>query len=114
MKNDCIFCAIVAGEIPSEKLYEDEHVIIIRDIAPQAKEHFLMIPKVHAANWSELTDAQASVIGSCMRAYDAFARKQGLTNGYRMIINCGADGKQTVPHLHIHLLGGEPLSEKMS
>ncbi len=113
MKNDCIFCAIAAGEIPSEILYQDDFVFVIADIAPQASAHYLMIPKVHKADLSQFTPQEARMLGESLLRYDAFARERGLTQGYRLVVNCGAHGRQSVGHLHVHLLGGEPLNEKM-
>ena len=102
---DCLFCKIVSGEIPTEKVYEDEQVIAFYDIVPQAPTHILIIPKTHAASIVELRD------DACLAALFAAARKiadrEGLTgNGFRLIINTGDDGGQTVHHLHLHLLGG--------
>lgn len=109
----CVFCKIIAGEIPSTKMYEDEKMVIIKDIAPQAPIHFLMIPKTHFAEVSELDGEKAALLGECFRTLGTLKEKLGLQDGYRLIINCGENGCQTVPHLHVHILGGTKLSEKM-
>ena len=97
--DNCLFCKIIAGDIPSTKVYEDEYVYAFRDINPQAPVHILVVPKAHIA---------------CADEVDAkIAKAEGLTNGYRVINNCGADGGQTVMHLHFHILGGVKLGEKM-
>ncbi len=111
---DCIFCRIVAGEIPSRKVYEDEHCYAFHDIAPQAAAHIVLVSKQHVSNLTEaaaLTDAQLAAL---MRAASKVAGIAGLENGYRLVSNCGADARQSVPHLHFHILGGEKLTEKMA
>lgn len=112
--NDCIFCKIIAGEIPSERVYEDEYVIAIRDINPQAKCHVLVMPKCHVA---DLTDAasQPELVARVFVAAARVAEKLGLDkDGYRIISNKGENGCQSVKHLHVHVLGGKKLSEKMA
>lgn len=111
---DCIFCKIINGEIPSNKVYEDENMVIIRDIAPQAKEHYLLLPKEHYANIIEMTEEQAVTLGKCIKKLSTLVDELGLQNGFRLVSNKGEDGCQSVNHLHIHILGGEKLSEKMS
>lgn len=106
---NCIFCKIVAGEIPSPRLYEDEKMIIIRDIEPKAKLHYLCIPKTHFALLSEMDEARAEMVKHCFQTIPNLAQSLGLEEGYRLIINQGVNGGQSVPHLHIHLLGGETL-----
>ncbi len=111
---DCIFCKIIKGEIPSTKVYEDDKMIIINDIAPQATKHYLAIPKVHFANIVEMTDSQAQVVGKMLKKIGELADSLGLEDGFRIVSNKGENGCQSVGHLHIHILGGEKLSEKMA
>jgi histidine triad (HIT) family protein len=108
---DCIFCKIIAGEIPSVQLYEDADLICIRDIQPQAKVHLLVIPKTHIPSLAEVPEEKnAEWMGSLMHAAVKIAREQKLLpDGFRTVINTGAKSGQTVFHLHLHLLGGEPL-----
>ena len=108
---NCIFCKIVAGEIPSPRLYEDDKMIVIRDIQPKAKLHYLCIPKQHFALLSEMDDAKADIVKHVFQVIPALENELGLSGGYRVIINQGEDGGQTVPHLHVHLLGGEALGD---
>lgn len=108
---NCIFCKIVAGEIPSPRLYEDEKMIVIRDIEPKAKLHYLCIPKTHFALLSEMDEARAEILKHVFQTIPTLEKTLGLEGGYRVIINQGEDGGQTVRHLHIHLLGGEKLSD---
>ncbi len=107
--SDCIFCKIISGEIPSERLYEDEKVIIIRDIDPKAKKHYLMIPKKHFALFSEMSDLDANDLGSSLKKLPSLAQKLGIESGYRIVINQGEDAGQTVFHLHVHILGGQKM-----
>ena len=106
---NCIFCKIVAGEIPSPRLYEDEQMIVIRDIDPKAKLHYLCIPKTHFALLSEMDSEKAEIVKHCFQVIPTLEKPLGLEEGYRVIINQGENGGQTVHHLHIHLLGGEKL-----
>ena len=106
---NCIFCRIIKGDIPSPRLYEDEKMIVIRDIEPKAKLHYLCIPKTHFALLSEMDEEKAEIVKHCFEKIPQLEKALGLENGYRVIINQGEDGGQTVPHLHIHLLGGETL-----
>jgi histidine triad (HIT) family protein len=109
---DCIFCKIIAGEIPSEKVYEDERVLAFRDINPQAPVHVLVVPKKHMRNVLECDDETASAV---LKAIRQIARDEGVSvSGFRIVTNCGRDGAQSVDHLHFHLLGGEKLSENMA
>ena len=110
---DCIFCKIVAGEIPSAKVYEDENVYAFRDIQPQAPVHVLVVPKTHIASADEVSAENAALVAEIFKAIPKIAKAEGLTNGYRVITNCGEDGCQTVKHLHFHVLGGKKLPEKM-
>lgn len=111
--SDCIFCKIANGEIPSTKLYEDDDMIIIKDLNPQAPVHLLLIPKEHYANIIEMSDAQAQTLAKCVKKLSALTDQLGLQNGFRLVSNKGADGCQSVGHLHIHILGGGKLSDTM-
>lgn len=111
--NDCLFCKIIAGEIPSTKVYEDEHVYAFRDINPQAPVHVLIVPKEHVCCADAITADNSALIAHVFEAVPKIAKAEGLTGGYRVINNCGEDGGQTVMHLHFHLIGGEKLSEKI-
>lgn len=113
MADNCLFCKIIAGEIPSTKVYEDEHVFAFRDINPQAPVHVLVVPKSHIACAADINADNSAVVAHCFEAISKIARAEGLNNGYRVINNCGEDGGQTVMHLHFHLLGGEKMTEKM-
>ena len=107
---DCIFCKIVAGEIPSDILYQDEEVIAFRDINPIAPTHLLIVSKKHIPSILHLTDAEAPLIGHMVKVANQLAREHGVAeSGYRLVINCGKEGGQLVPHLHMHLLGGQVL-----
>ena len=108
---NCIFCKIIAGEIPSPRLYEDDKMIVIRDIEPKAKLHYLCIPKTHFALLSEMDEEKAEIVKHCLQKIAALEETLGLQGGYRVIINQGENGGQTVRHLHIHLLGGEALGD---
>ena len=106
----CLFCKIVAGEIPSKKLYEDDQVYAFYDIDPQAPVHFLVVPKQHIASADELTPENSAVVAHIFEVAAKLAKELGLTNGYRIVNNCGEDGGQTVQHLHFHVLGGRSLA----
>jgi len=107
---DCIFCKIVAGEIPSDILYQDEEVIAFHDINPIAPIHLLIVSKKHIPSILHLTDAEAPLIGHMVKVANQLAREHGVAeSGYRLVINCGKEGGQLVPHLHMHLLGGQVL-----
>ena len=108
---NCIFCKIVAGAIPSPRLYEDDKMIVIRDIEPKAKLHYLCIPKQHFAYLSEMDGEKAELLKHCFTVIASLEKDLGLEEGYRVIINQGDNGGQTVHHLHIHLLGGEKLGD---
>ena len=108
---DCVFCKIVAGEIPSDILYQDDEVIAFRDINPQAPVHLLIIPKAHIASLTELTESQLPLMGRMANVANQLAKREGVSeSGYRLVVNCGKQGGQLVPHLHLHLLGGRELS----
>ena len=109
----CVFCKIIKGEIPSDKLYEDENVIIIKDINPEAKIHLLMIPKEHFANIAEMNEKQSIAMAAAFRKLATLTDDLGLKDGFRLISNKGKDACQSVEHLHIHILGGEQLPTKI-
>lgn len=111
--DNCLFCKIIAGEIPSTKVYEDECVYAFRDINPQAPVHILVVPKEHICCADAIDETNSMAAAKCFEAIAKIAKAEGLENGYRVINNCGADGGQTVMHLHFHILGGVKLSEKM-
>lgn len=104
--NDCLFCKIVAGKIPSDRVYEDDQLIVFKDIHPKAPVHLLIVPRLHVESLNELTPAHDGLVAHMLRLLPDLARKQGLANGFRTIINTGPDGGQVIFHLHIHLLGG--------
>lgn len=110
---DCLFCKIIAGDVPSNKVYEDETVLAFRDINPQAPTHVLVIPKTHIRNVSEINAENAAVAAHCLEVVAKVAESEGLTGGFRVVSNCGADASQTVNHLHFHVLGGKQLSVEM-
>ena len=114
MKNDCLFCAIIAGEIPGNKVYEDEICYAFRDINPQAPTHILVVPKEHIASLAELNQDNASVAAHCLLAAGKIAAQEGLGDGWRLVSNCGPNASQTVHHLHFHILGGERLGDRMA
>ena len=110
MEQDCIFCKIISGTVPSQILYQDGEVIVIRDINPKAPTHLLVIPRAHIPTLSDLTPAQSPMVGHLIRIAIKMANKEGIeTKGYRVIINCGKEGGQEVAHLHLHVLGGRKL-----
>jgi histidine triad (HIT) family protein len=107
MSTDCLFCRIVAGEIPSTIVHEDDQVIAIRDVAPRAPTHVLVMPRQHIASAAELTDGHAPIVGRLFAAAADVARAEGIADsGYRLVVNVGRWGGQTVDHLHVHLMGG--------
>ena len=112
--NDCLFCKIIAGEIPSAKVYEDEHVFAFRDINPQAPTHILVVPKEHIASAAELTEKNASAAAHCLVVAAKIAGSEKLTGGYRIVSNVGPDAGQTVKHLHFHILGGKRMDDTMA
>ena len=112
--SDCLFCKIIAGSIPSTKVYEDETVLAFRDIAPQAPTHILVIPKIHLSGVSDITAENSAVVAHIFEVIPQIAAAEGLVNGYRVVSNCGADAGQTVPHLHFHILGGKALRLEMA
>ena len=112
--SDCLFCKIIAGAIPSTKVYEDETVFAFRDIAPQAPTHILVIPKAHLSCANDVTAENSAVVAHIFEVIPQIAKAEGLVNGYRVVTNCGADAGQTVHHLHFHILGGKALELKMA
>lgn len=112
--SDCLFCKIIAGEIPSNKVYEDDTIFAFRDIAPQAPTHILVVPKTHIPDANGITPENSQIIAHIFHLIPEIARAEGLTNGYRVVTNCGADAGQTVPHLHFHILGGKELLLQMA
>ena len=111
---NCLFCKIVAGTIPSTKVYEDDSILAFRDINPQAPVHVLVIPKVHIQDTDGVTAENSAVVAHIFEVIPQIAKAEGLANGYRIISNCGPDSGQMVPHLHFHILGGKALSAEMA
>ncbi len=111
---NCLFCKIVRGDIPSNKVYEDEQILAFRDIAPQAPTHILVIPKAHIGSVAEITGENSDVVRHIFEVIPKIAAAEKLDSGYRVISNCGADAGQTVHHLHFHILGGRTLSVEMA
>jgi histidine triad (HIT) family protein len=114
MAEECIFCRIVAGEVPANMVYQDEDFLAFRDILPRAPTHLLIIPKIHITSAAELTKEQQELAGRLIIIAKNLAEKEGIAkNGYRLVINCGPEGGQLVPHLHLHLIGGRKLDAKL-
>lgn len=113
MNENCLFCRIINGDIPSTKVYEDEYVYAFRDINPQAPVHVLVVPRAHIASAAEVNEDNSVYVAKCFEAIAKIAAAEGLGSGYRVINNCGEDGGQSVMHLHFHLIGGVKLSEKI-
>ena len=111
---NCLFCKIVKGDIPSTKVYEDEKVLAFRDIAPMAPTHILVIPKMHIGSVSEVNAENAQIVAHIFTVIPRIAAAEKLGNGYRVVSNCGPDAGQTVHHLHFHILGGKQLSTEMA
>ena len=110
---DCLFCKIIEGKIPSAKIFENEDMLIIKDINPQAKIHYLLLPKGHYENIGDLALNDPNLMVRCLKRFAEIADELGLKNGYRLVTNKGDDGCQSVHHIHIHIMGGEKLGEKM-
>lgn len=102
----CVFCRVVAGAIPSRKAYEDEDLLVFHDIAPWAPVHLLVIPKAHVGSLYDVGDEHAALLGRMLTLAPRLMREQGVDNGFRVLVNNGADGRQEVPHLHVHVMGG--------
>jgi histidine triad (HIT) family protein len=114
MAEECIFCRIVACEVPSDIVYQDEDFLAFRDISPQAPTHVLIIPKIHITSLAELTEEQQGLIGRLIILAKNLAEKEGIAKkGYRLVISCGPEGGQVVPHLHLHLIGGRKLNDRL-
>ena len=112
---DCLFCKIIAGEIPSKKVYEDEDTYAFHDINPQAPTHVLVIPKKHVASLAEAEKLTDGELAACLRACEKIAAQEGLTEkGFRVVSNCGDDACQSVQHLHFHVLGGRAMQDQMA
>ena len=109
----CIFCKIISGDIPSKKLYEDQDILAFYDVNPQAPVHVLVIPKLHISSADAINTESAQIVAKIFEKIPEIAKTAGITNGYRVVTNCGADACQSVQHLHFHILGGQQLSEKM-
>ena len=112
--SDCLFCKIISGQIPSNKVYEDDLVFAFRDINPQAKTHVLIVPKAHIASAADINAENSAVVAHIFEVIPKIAAAEGLTNGFRVITNSGPDACQSVHHLHFHVLGGEQMSDKMA
>ena len=111
---NCLFCKIIAGDIPSTKVYEDDTVLAFRDIAPQAPTHILVVPKAHIADCNGVSAENSAVVAHIFTVIPQIAKAEGLVNGYRVVSNCGEDAGQTVQHLHFHILGGKKLALEMA
>jgi histidine triad (HIT) family protein len=103
---NCIFCKIIAGQIPCRKVHEDDELLVFHDIAPWAPVHFLIIPKVHVATLYDTDDSHAAMMGRMIALAPKLAREQGVVNGFRIVVNTGRDGMQEVQHVHMHVMGG--------
>jgi histidine triad (HIT) family protein len=110
MPADCLFCRIVAGEIPATRVHEDDLVVAIRDIGPQAPTHVLVMPVAHIASAADLSDADGPLLGHLFAVAADIARSEGLDGGWRLVTNVGPDAGQSVDHLHLHLLGGRRMA----
>jgi histidine triad (HIT) family protein len=114
-ENGCVFCEIARGEIPAKKLYEDDEVIAIEDVAPQAPVHALIMPKAHISGLNQLDALSDATLAKLIRVAGKLAQEQGIKErGYRIVSNCGQDACQSVPHLHIHLLGGRAMGSELA
>ena len=111
---NCLFCRIISGDIPSAKVFEDDFVYAFRDINPQAPVHVLVVPKEHLSSLSDTEKSSDALLAGCLRAIRVIAANEGLENGYRVVSNCGPDACQSVQHLHFHILGGRKMGEQMA
>ena len=111
---DCVFCKIINRDIPSTRVYEDDRIIAIRDLNPQAPVHILFIPKEHIPSADALDETNSDIVAHIFSVIPVIAKEQGLNNGYRIVNNCGEHGGQSVMHLHFHLIGGKALNVKMA
>ena len=112
--SDCLFCKIIDGDIPSNKVYEDELVFAFRDINPQMPTHILIVPKQHIASTADINADNSAVVAHIFEIIPVITKNEGLNNGFRVITNSGPDACQSVKHLHFHILGGEQMSDKMA
>ncbi|MBR5615808.1 MAG: histidine triad nucleotide-binding protein [Clostridia bacterium] len=112
--NDCLFCKIIAGDIPSAKVYEDEYCYAFRDIAPQAPTHILVVSKEHVQNVAEAANLSDAALAAIIRAIGKIAAQEKLEKGFRVVTNCGPDACQSVSHLHFHILGGRQMADQMA
>lgn len=110
---NCLFCKILKGDIPSAKVYENEFVYAFRDINPQAPVHILVIPREHVSSLNDISAVSDRLLSECLRVIPVIAEQEGLTSGYRVVSNCGPDACQSVPHLHFHILGGVQMADSM-
>jgi len=111
---DCIFCNIVAGKIPGDIVYQDDRILAFRDISPQTPVHLLVIPKKHYTALTDVTEEDKLLMGHMVTTANQLARQEGIVDsGYRLVVNCGREGGQLVPHLHLHILGGRQLSGQL-
>ncbi|RLC94158.1 MAG: histidine triad nucleotide-binding protein [Chloroflexi bacterium] len=114
MVEECLFCRIIAGKVPGDVVYEDDEVVVLRDIRPQAPTHLLVMPREHIPTVAGLTPDRAGLVGHLVHVANQMAAREGIAErGYRLAVNCGAEGGQVIPHLHFHLLGGRQLSGLM-
>lgn len=111
---NCLFCKIVSGDIPSAKVYEDAYCYAFRDINPQAPIHILVVPKMHVESIAQADQLPTEVLAGMMAAIGKIARQEGLENGFRVVSNCGPDACQSVQHLHFHILGGRQMADQMA
>ena len=112
--DNCLFCKIVAGDIPSAKVYEDEHCYAFRDINPQAPAHILVVPKRHVPDIAHVGELPPEAQTALLAAIGKIAAQEGLSGGFRVVSNCGPDACQSVPHLHFHILGGRQMADSMA
>ncbi|CAK0758908.1 Protein HitA [Gammaproteobacteria bacterium] len=110
LMNDCIFCQIIAGNLPAQRLYEDEHVLVIPDKFPKAEVHLLVLPRIHIPSLREITAAHDPLMAHIMRLLPKVAQEHGLVDGFRTIINTGVGGDQVIFHIHVHIMGKRPPS----
>ncbi len=109
--SDCLFCRVVAGEIPAKVVFQDEHLVAFQDINPQAPMHVLIVPRRHVATLNDLSGTDDALVGEMVRRAASIASEQGYAQrGYRTVFNCNADAGQTVFHIHLHVLGGRPMT----
>ena len=112
--DDCVFCKIVTGKVPSKTVYQDEEILAFHDIHPMAPTHILIIPKKHISSLAELPDEESCLIGDMAKVANRLAKEAGIAErGYRLVVSSGKEGGQVVPHLHMHLLGGRKLSGRL-